>query len=132
MWAFFVDVTGNTLNLYDTIDDWDNLNHFANWLVLTLGVGLCLSRAAVRPRWMLAVATIGLGAVLAIGWELAEWYTFIRHGTELAGAYEDTLADETLGTLGSVVAAVILLRVTRGDARAAERDADVELGIGGS
>ena len=46
----------------------------------------------------------GLGAILAIGWELGEWFTFIRHGTELDTAYEDTLGDLTLGTLGSLTA----------------------------
>lgn len=51
-----------------------------------------------------------LGAVLAIGWELGEWFTFIRHGTEIETAYEDTLGDETLGTLGAVVAGFIVAR----------------------
>jgi hypothetical protein len=50
----------------------------------------------------------GLGAVLAIGWELGEWYTFIRHGTELDTAYEDTLSDEILGTSGGFVAALFV------------------------
>jgi hypothetical protein len=42
-------------------------------------------------------------------WELGEWYTFIRHGTELATAYEDTLGDEALGSLGGLTAALLLL-----------------------
>ena len=53
----------------------------------------------------------GLGAVLAIGWELGEWFTFIRHGTELDTAYEDTLGDEILGTLGALVAGIVVARV---------------------
>src|SRR3712207_2893500 len=105
---FLIDVTGNTLDLYDTVDWWDDANHFANWLLLGLGVGLMLSRAAVRPPWVLGVAVLGLGAVLAIGWELAEWWTFIRHGTELDTAYTDTLGDEALGTLGAAGAGVLL------------------------
>lgn len=112
-WAFFVDVTGNTLDLYDTIDWWDNLNHFANWITLSLGAGLCIARADVRPRWVLVVVTTGVGALLAIAWEIAEWYTFIRHGTELDGAYEDTLSDEVLGSLGALVAGVLLLWIVR-------------------
>ncbi len=105
---FLVDVTGNTLDLYDSIGWWDDANHFANWLLLGLGVGLMLDRAEVRPPWLLAVAVAGLGAVLAIGWELAEWWTFIRHGTELDTAYTDTLGDEALGTLGAAVAGTVL------------------------
>ncbi|MBD8606067.1 hypothetical protein IFT73_04305 [Aeromicrobium sp. CFBP 8757] len=113
MAPFLVDVTGNTLDLYDSIDAWDNVNHFANWLLLLWGCGLLLARADVRPRWLLVVAITGLGAILAIGWELGEWYTFIRRGTELDGAYEDTLSDELLGTLGAFVAAMIVERTTR-------------------
>ena len=51
----------------------------------------------------------GFGCLLALGWELGEWYTFIRHGTELDTAYEDTLLDMTLGTLGSLVAGLSLV-----------------------
>ena len=58
-------------------------------------------------RWSCSVT--GLGAVLAIGWELGEWYTFIRHGTELDTAYKDTLGDEALGTLGAASAGLLLL-----------------------
>ena len=72
-----------------------------------------LARADVRPRWLLVVGITGLGAILAIGWELGEWYTFIRRGTELDGAYDDTLSDELLGTLGALVAAVVVERTTR-------------------
>jgi hypothetical protein len=49
--------------------------------------------------------------VLALTWELGEWYTFIRHGTEIDTAYEDTLADQTLGTLGASVAGLLVGRL---------------------
>jgi hypothetical protein len=113
MWGFFVDVTGNTLDLYDSITWWDDSNHFANWVTLSLGAGICLAHARPRPRWILGLVTAGLGAILAIAWELGEWYTFIRHGTELATAYEDTLGDEVLGTLGAAVAGVLVVLVDR-------------------
>jgi len=105
---FFIDVTGNTLDLYDTIAWWDDANHFVNWLLLCLGIGLMLERTSLQQRWALAVIVTGIGAILAIAWELAEWYLFIRHGTELATAYTDTLGDEALGTLGASVAALIV------------------------
>ena len=122
MAPFLIDVTGNTFDLYDSVDAWDNINHFVNWMLLLWGCGLLLARADVRPRWLLVVAVTGLGAVLAIGWELGEWYTFIRRGTELDGAYEDTLSDELLGTLGAFVAAVIVDRTTRRSPTPAEPD----------
>ncbi|MGI8887436.1 MAG: hypothetical protein ACR2GB_00445 [Nocardioidaceae bacterium] len=109
MTPFLIDVTGNTLNLYDTVAWWDDLNHFVNWLLLCWGAGILLTRGSVSTRWALLLAITGLGAVLAVLWELAEWYAFIRHGTELANAYEDTLGDEALGTLGGLVAALIVV-----------------------
>lgn len=107
IWApFLIDVTGNTLDLYDSVAWWDDANHFVNWFLLAAGAGLILSRAAELPPWVLGWLTVGIGATLAIGWELGEWYSFIRHGTELETAYEDTLLDEALGTLGAGVAGV--------------------------
>ncbi len=110
---FLIDVTGNSANLFDTIDIWDNINHYTNWAFLLGGIGLLVARADVRPRWLLILVITGTGAAIAILWEVAEWYTFIRRGTELNGAYEDTLSDEVLGTLGSLTAALIVWRLTR-------------------
>ena len=108
MLPFLVDVTGNSLDLYDAVVWWDDLNHFANWLLLCAGLGLLLSRGL--PGWVTVLVVTGLGAVLAIGWELGEWYTFIRHGTEIETAYEDTLGDEALGTLGALLAGLLVAR----------------------
>jgi hypothetical protein len=109
MLPFLVDVTGNSLDLYDTVVWWDDFNHWINWLLLLWGIGLLVG-GSVQPGWALVVLVTGLGAILAIGWELGEWWTFIRHGTELDTAYEDTLGDLTLGTLGAACAGLILLR----------------------
>jgi hypothetical protein len=116
MLPFLVDVTGNSLDLYDAIGWWDDLNHFANWALLLTGLGLIVCRG-VRPAWAVVVLVTGLGAALAIGWELGEWFTFIRHGTEIDTAYEDTLGDETLGTLGALLAGLVVARATRAASR---------------
>jgi len=112
MLPFLVDVTGNSLDLYDSVAWWDDANHFGNWLLLLTGIGLLLARE-VRPDWAVVAVVGGLGALLAIGWEVGEWWTFIRHGTELDTAYEDTLGDEALGTLGAVCAGVLVLWLRR-------------------
>lgn len=107
LWApFLIDVTGNTLDLYDSVVWWDDANHFVNWFLLSAGAGLILSRSSNLPPWAIGWLTVGIGAILAITWELGEWYAFIRHGTELDTAYEDTLFDEVLGTLGAGVAGI--------------------------
>ena len=72
-----------------------------------------LLRPGVRPAWVLGLLVAGIGAFLAIGWELGEWYTFIRHGTELDTAYEDTLFDEVLGSLGAALAGIVVARRLR-------------------
>ena len=107
MLPFLVDVTGNSLDLYDSLVWWDDLNHFVNWFLLLTGVGLLVC-GAVRPPWAVVAVVCGLGAVLAIGWEVGEWWTFIRHGTEIDTAYEDTLGDEVLGTLGALCAGLLV------------------------
>ncbi|RJS47174.1 hypothetical protein [Nocardioides cavernaquae] len=107
MSPFLIDVTGNSLDLYDRVIWWDDANHFVNWALLCGGLGL-LVRPQLTPRWVLVLAITGLGAILAIGWELGEWVSFIRQGTELDTAYTDTLGDEALGTLGALMAGVAL------------------------
>ena len=110
MLGFLVDTTGNSLDLYDTVVWWDDSNHFVNWFFLLSGLGLIIA-LDLRPRWAQVLLVAGLGCLLALGWEIGEWYTFIRHGTELDTAYEDTLADMTLGTCGAFLAALLVARV---------------------
>ncbi len=110
MLGFLVDTTGNSLDFYDTLVWWDDLNHFTNWFFLLSGIGLIIAMD-LKPLWAQLLLVTGLGCLLALGWELGEWYTFIRHGTELDTAYEDTLADMTLGSCGAFLAALVVARV---------------------
>ncbi|MDQ3484369.1 MAG: hypothetical protein M3445_03000, partial [Actinomycetota bacterium] len=123
MAPFLIDVSGNTLDFYDTLEWWDDANHFFNWILLCWGFGLLIVRGFVSPRWALVLTVTGLGALLAIGWELGEWFSFIRQGTELGMAYEDTLADEALGSLGALVAGLFVAR-SHGTQRRILRSAD--------
>ena len=105
---FFIDTAGNALNLYDTVDWWDDANHFFNWMLLSGGF-TALIRPTVDSKWTLAGLCIGFGATTAIVWELLEYWTFIRNSPELATAYEDTLGDLGLGLSGSIVSGVVAL-----------------------
>ncbi len=119
---FLIDVLGNVLDLYARISWWDDANHFLNWALLSAGVGLLVARAGLSPL-VTGALIVGWGCVSALLWELGEYAAFIRTNTdELATAYTDTLGDMTLGTLGSVVAAVAVvlwLRRSRATAEAA-------------
>lgn len=101
---FLIDVLGNALDLYDTVEWWDDANHFFNWALLTAGVALVL-RSTTLDSWPRFGLAVGFAAVAAIGWELAEYFAFIRFSSELATAYRDTLGDLALGTLGGAVGA---------------------------
>ena len=102
-----IDVTGNALNLYDAIDWWDDANHFVNWGLVTAGVAVAL-RGTTLARWNRLGLALGFAAIAAIGWELAEYVTFIRFSAELATAYTDTLGDLALGVLGGFVGASLV------------------------
>ena len=100
---FLIDTAGNALDFYDTIGWWDDANHFVNWMLLSGAVGVLAWRNRTG-RWESVAFVVGFGAVSAILWEVAEYFAFIRHSSELATAYSDTLGDLALGLTGSVVA----------------------------
>ena len=63
---FLVDVTGNTLDLYDSVAWWDDANHLVNWAFLCGGIGLLLLRSPrVSADWVLVLAVTG-SEVLAL------------------------------------------------------------------
>jgi hypothetical protein len=104
---FLIDVSGNTANLYDALDWWDDANHFVNWAILVAAFGRLLVRLPVGRLAAIGLA-IGFGALTAILWEFAEYVTFIRtNEEELRTAYTDTLGDLALGLGGSIVAALV-------------------------
>ncbi|MDP9364738.1 MAG: hypothetical protein M3Q10_11030 [Chloroflexota bacterium] len=103
---FLIDTAGNTLDLYDRIEWWDDLNHLVNWGILIAAFGQFLLRLPVG-RLPLAGLAVGFGAVTAILWELAEFVAFLRDSPERRTAYTDTLGDLSLGLTGSCLAAFL-------------------------
>ena len=103
---FLIDMAGNALNLYDTIEWWDDANHFVNWALLTAAFGQFLLRLPLGVLNTFALC-VGFGAVTAVLWEFGEYFAFIRDSPELATAYTDTLGDLALGLAGSTTAALI-------------------------
>ena len=94
---FLVDILGNVFDLYDSIDWWDDANHFANWLFLSLGIGVLLLRCGSSRGS--AGLVLAFGATAAIVWELGEYITFIRtNEDEFDTAYTDTLGDRKRST----------------------------------
>ena len=105
---FLIDTAGNALDLYDSIDWWDDLNHFGNWAILTFAFGQLLFGKRFSP-WVILGLAVGFGAIAGIMWEIAEYFTFVRNSPELATAYTDTLGDLALDLTGALLAALITI-----------------------
>lgn len=103
-----IDTGGNALNLYDTIDWWDDFNHFLNWGILTLACGQVLLLLPVG-RKAAAGLMIGFAALTAYLWEVLEYITFVRNSPELATAYTDTLGDTGLALVGATLATAFVI-----------------------
>ncbi|WP_332642521.1 hypothetical protein [Aeromicrobium sp.] len=103
----FSDILGNRLDLYDAIWWFDDWMHFMNNGML---VGAIILLTLHRSATLGAVLerALAFGVTAALTWELAEYFAFISKSSELQLAYTDTLGDLTLGTMGSITAAVII------------------------
>ena len=110
---FLIDTIGNALDLYDTIDWWDDANHFVNWALLSGALAAALARTHIRGAELFGLV-VGFGGVTAILWEIGEYFAFIRNSSELSTAYTDTLGDMALGLSGSTLTATIAVVVLRG------------------
>jgi hypothetical protein len=109
---FLIDVAGNALDLYDTIEWWDDANHLVNWALHTAAVALLLRVGPWGYRTRVALAFCW-AVTTAVLWELAEFVTFVPGSPEAATAYGDTLLDLALGMLGGLIAALLVSRVPR-------------------
>lgn len=106
----FTDVLGNRMDFYDSIEWFDDWMHLMNNALLVSAVLLLtLPRSASLGRTL--ERALAFGATAAIAWEVAEYYSFISRSTERRFAYADTLSDLSLGTLGSVAAALVVHRL---------------------
>jgi hypothetical protein len=116
---FLIDMAGNALNLYDTIEWWDDANHLLNWAIHPAAIGILL-RVTALP----AAARAGLGvawaATTAVLWELAEYVAFVPNSPEAVSAYGDTLGDLAFGLMGGSIAAVLVAWWPGGPARPME------------
>ena len=104
---WLLDSLGNRLDLFDTISWWDDGMHLLNWALLTAGVLLAWDPRGLS-RGVVVMCGLAFGMVAALLWELGEYATFLRGSPELQTAYTDTLGDLTLGTLGALVAGLLV------------------------
>jgi hypothetical protein len=110
---FVVDLAGNALNLYDTVDHFDDFCHFVNWAILTAAVGTLIVRRMDLSAWVVLGLLVGFGTTSAVLWEIGEYGAFVTKAPEVKTAYSDTIGDLTLGTLGATLAAVLTVSLGR-------------------
>ncbi|KRF15307.1 hypothetical protein ASG90_11360 [Nocardioides sp. Soil797] len=103
----FSDILGNRMDLYDTVVWFDDWMHFFNTGVIT---GAVILLTMHRSSTLLATIerALAVGVTGALVWELAEYAAFLSKSWERQAAYTDTLGDLALGSVGAVVAAVLI------------------------
>ena len=104
---FLIDMVGNALGLYDSVEWWDDANHLVNWWLHTAAIAILLAGTGL-PRAARAGLGIAWAATTAILWELAEYVTFVPGSAEASTAYADSLGDLALGLLGGTIASVLI------------------------
>lgn len=105
---WLLDLLGNRLDLFDTVTWWDDLMHFLNWGLLTAGALWAWAPRRRISRGLVVMCGLGFGATSAVLWELGEYAAFVRTSPELTTAYVDTLGDLTLGSVGALLAALVV------------------------
>lgn len=110
---FLIDTAGNTANLYDTVQWWDDVMHFVTWVPWVAAFGLTVQLINKKlGRLNVALLTVGFGAVTHIIWELLEYVAFIKSNpNELGTAYRDTMGDLALSLCGSIFGAFLVATV---------------------
>lgn len=104
------DLFGNTIGAYDAITWWDDLMHFFLSIPWVLVVGYALRNQPYPPR-VIAGLVLAYGSTSHIIWELLEYVSFVRtNPMESPSAYQDTMGDLLLSTLGTIVGAWFTMR----------------------
>jgi hypothetical protein len=102
---FWLDMAGNSLNLYDTYYYFDLIPHFHGPGALAL---LPLAGFGVNP-----IASVGLAHILHTLLEIQEYYTDVLVGTHNVRGVEDTVHDLAAGLVGATSYVVLYILVAR-------------------
>ena len=103
---FVLDLLGNLVNLFDTVEQFDDVLHFVNWTFLVAALVLFMAPAGLE-RWNLALMGSGFGALAIVAWEGVEWIIQEMGTTGLQLTYDDTVGDLVLSTAGGMLGALV-------------------------
>jgi hypothetical protein len=99
---FWLDMAGNTLNLYNSVEWWDHIPHFH-------GPG-ALAMVLVGAFAMAPLAAAGFATMLHLLLEINEYYGDVLLGTHNVRGIADSMNDLAYGLLGVVVYTIIAKR----------------------
>lgn len=68
-------------------------------------------RISAADRAVITVLTAGVGALLAVLWEIGEWFGHTLLDPAIQVGYDDTVGDLAAGVLGAVLAGLVLDRL---------------------
>ncbi len=101
---FFVDMLGNSLNLYNTWEHWDHIPHFHGPGALAL----VIAGAFGEP----IVSAIGISTLLHVILEIQEFYGDVILHTHNVRDTQDSMNDLLFGVLGVLVYGAIWYRAS--------------------
>lgn len=101
---FFVDMLGNSLNLYNGWEHWDHIPHFHGPGALAL----VIAGAFGEP----IISAIGIATLLHVTLEIQEFYGDLILHTHNVRDTQDTINDMLFGVLGVIVFGAIWYRAT--------------------
>ena len=103
---FVLDLLGNLVNLFDTMEQFDDVLHFVNWTFLVAALVLFVAPAGLA-HWNLVLMGSGFGALAIVAWEGVEWIIQEMGTTGLQLTYDDTVGDLVLSTAGGILGALV-------------------------
>jgi hypothetical protein len=107
-----LDVLWNSLDTYDSIVWWDDLNHLVNAAIFAAVIGLWASRYPLGAVTRYGLA-LGLGMTLQVLWEIGEYLTFLARSPNVADLYADTIGDLAFDLVGSMTGAAFAILAMR-------------------
>ncbi len=110
----------STLSTYKQVQWLDNVVHFAVLMVLTMILHDLLVQHRMLPvpgsprmAFGSLLSVTGLGALMAVLWEIGEWIGHEFINEEVGVGYFDTIIDLLCGVAGAVAGALWLVRSSR-------------------
>ena len=108
---FVLDLLGNLFQFFDTVQNFDDLLHFVNWMFLCAAFVAMFDPANLAP-WNRSALGTGFGALAIILWEFMEYLIMQSGTTGLHLSYEDTVTDLLLSSSGGLIGSVAMVRLS--------------------